>query len=135
MISLVRRYLLLIYPYLNLSLTTIRKSAGLSVPKTSRCTPTKFGFTPSGSDISNRRRRWTHIIKISGFAIDSPRHTLLPAENGSQLSSFVGSILPFSSRKRSGSNFSGSFQYFVSRWSAKWLIRTTVSFGMSYPPI
>ena len=90
----------------------------------------KSAFTPSGSRHINLCIREAKIRWSSGFAIDSPRHTRLPAENGSQLSGF-GPSFPFSSRNLSGLNSSTSFQTLGSWCSAQWLIITIVFFGIS----
>lgn len=79
--------------YLNRSYTTIFRSNGSSVPK---------------KILVHRKQnlktlpKITQIKEISAWVSHFPRHTLIPVQNDSILSSLTGSTLPISSKYQNG---------------------------------
>lgn len=83
--------------YLNRSFTTIFRSNGSSVP-----------FSFKDLFLVHRKQnlktllKITQIKEISAWVSHFPRHTLIPVQNDSILSSLTGSTLPISSKYQNG---------------------------------
>ena len=87
------------------------------VPSLSVMTPSKFHTSGTGvlaGSISRRKffKTWYINSCASRYAIFLPKHSLGPMPNGSQVPGMI--LCLFAGLNRSGSNFSGSSQYFGS---------------------
>ena len=109
--SIVQVEFLISLSYFRRSITTLY-GFGISDPTTSHV-GSGVRSTPGGVLKVNVCSKLVIISIISDRDTGSPRHTRLPAPNGSQFSGLV-SIFPVSFRYRYGSNFSTSFQKLAS---------------------